>query len=166
VNSGNGTIEVKELASGNEQATASAQTRVAVSGGAGATDAEKPAGVSGGRRTAGIVCAVALLAAIAWGLHLRAANEAAVAHATQDAAILTVSVVHPVDGSKADELALPGNVEAFTDTPIYSRTNGYLKKWYFDIGAHVRKGDLLAEIDARGRPATGPVARRVGAHAG
>jgi RND family efflux transporter MFP subunit len=147
MNSGNGTIEVKELASGNEQATASAQTRVAVSGGAGATDAEKPAGVSGGRRTAGIVCAVALLAAIAWGLHLRAANEAAVAHATQDAAILTVSVVHPVDGSKADELALPGNVEAFTDTPIYSRTNGYLKKWYFDIGAHVRKGDLLAEIE-------------------
>ena len=38
-------------------------------------------------------------------------------------------------------------MEAFTDTPIYSRTNGYLKKWYFDIGAHVRKGDLLAEID-------------------
>ena len=50
-------------------------------------------------------------------------------------------------GSKAGDLALPGNVQAFTDTPIYSRTNGYLKKWYFDIGAHVRKGDLLAEIE-------------------
>ena len=46
----------------------------------------------------------------------------------------------PTQGSKAGDLALPGNVEAFTDTPIYSRTNGYLKKWYFDIGAHVRKG--------------------------
>jgi RND family efflux transporter MFP subunit len=74
-------------------------------------------------------------------------NEAAVAHATQDAAILSVNVVHPVEGSKADDLALPGSVQAFTDTPIYSRTDGYLKKWYFDIGAHVRKGDLLAEIE-------------------
>jgi RND family efflux transporter MFP subunit len=55
--------------------------------------------------------------------------------------------VHPVEGSKADDLALPGSVQAFTDTPIYSRTNGYLKKWYFDIGAHVRKGELLAEIE-------------------
>ena len=42
---------------------------------------------------------------------------------------------------------LPGNVQAFIETPIYSRTNGYLKKWYFDIGAHVRKGQLLAEIE-------------------
>jgi RND family efflux transporter MFP subunit len=58
-----------------------------------------------------------------------------------------VSVVHPTAGSKADDLALPGSVQAFTDTPIYSRTNGYLKKWYFDIGAHVHKGDLLAEIE-------------------
>ena len=81
------------------------------------------------------------------GLHVRAASEAAVAHATEAAAILSVNVVHPVEGSKADDLALPGNVQAFTDTPIYSRTNGYLKKWYFDIGAHVRKGDLLAEIE-------------------
>jgi RND family efflux transporter MFP subunit len=78
---------------------------------------------------------------------VRAANDAAVAHATQDAAILSVNVVHPVEGSKADDLALPGSVQAFTDTPIYSRTNGYLKKWYFDIGARVRKGDLLAEIE-------------------
>ena len=94
-----------------------------------------------------IVCAVALVSAIAWGLHVRATKEAAVADATQAAAVLTVNVVHPVEGSKADDLALPGNVEAFTDTPIYSRTNGYLKKWYFDIGAHVHKGDLLAEIE-------------------
>ena len=100
-----------------------------------------------GRRTVGILCAVALFSAIAWGLHVRATNEEVVADATQSAAILSVNVVHPVEGSKADDLALPGNVEAFTDTPIYSRTNGYLKKWYFDIGAHVRKGDLLAEIE-------------------
>jgi len=100
-----------------------------------------------GRGTLGILCAVALVAVIAWGLHVRAANEATVTHATEAAAILSVNVVHPTEGSKADDLALPGNVEAFTDTPIYSRTNGYLKKWYFDIGEHIRKGDLLAEIE-------------------
>jgi RND family efflux transporter MFP subunit len=100
------------------------------------------------RRVAGVACAVvALVAAIGWGLHVRAASESSVAQATQAAAILSVNVVHPVEGSKADDLALPGSVQAFTDTPIYSRTNGYLKKWYFDIGAHVRKGDLLAEIE-------------------
>jgi RND family efflux transporter MFP subunit len=112
-----------------------------------ATDVDQPARASGGRGGVGILCAVALVAAIAWGLHVRAVNEAAVTHATQVAAILSVNVEHPVEGSKADDLALPGSVQAFTDTPIYSRTNGYLKKWYFDIGAHVRKGDLLAEIE-------------------
>jgi len=111
------------------------------------SEAATPDRVPVGRRLTGILCAVALVSAIAWGLHVRAANEAAVVHATQAAAILSVNVVHPVGGSKADDLVLPGNVEAFTDTPIYSRTNGYLKKWYFDIGAHVRKGDLLAEIE-------------------
>jgi RND family efflux transporter MFP subunit len=112
-----------------------------------AANVDTPAQVPRGRRTVGILCAVALVSAIGWGLHVRAANYAAVAHATQAAAFLSVNVVHPVEGSKADDLALPGNVQAFTDTPIYSRTNGYLKKWYFDIGAHVRKGDLLAEIE-------------------
>jgi len=42
---------------------------------------------------------------------------------------------------------LPGSAQAFTDTPIYARTSGYLKKWYFDIGARVKQGELLAEID-------------------
>jgi RND family efflux transporter MFP subunit len=101
----------------------------------------------GGLRTVGIVAAVALLVAIVYGLHLRSSNEKKLTIATDEAAIPSVSVVHPVAGSKADDLALPGNVEAFTDTPIYSRTNGYLRKWYFDIGAHVHKGDLLAEVE-------------------
>jgi RND family efflux transporter MFP subunit len=112
-----------------------------------AANVDAPAQVSGSRRALSTVFAVALASAIAWGLHVRAANEAAVANVTQAAAILSVNVVHPVEGSKADDLELPGSVQAFTDTPIYSRTNGYLKKWYFDIGAHVRKGDLLAEIE-------------------
>jgi RND family efflux transporter MFP subunit len=100
----------------------------------------------GGLRTA-IVVAVILLLAIVYGLHVRSTSEKRLTIATDEAAIPTVSVVHPVEGSEADDLAFPGNVEAFTDTPIYSRTDGYLKKWYFDIGAHVHKGDLLAEIE-------------------
>ena len=101
----------------------------------------------GGLRTAGVIVTLILFVAIGYGLHLRSASEKQLAITTQAAAILSVNVVHPMAGSKADDLALPGNVVAFTDTPIYSRTNGYLKRWYFDIGAHVRKGDLLAEIE-------------------
>ena len=102
---------------------------------------------SGGGHTLIVVIAVALLGAIAYGLHLRSASAKKLATATDDAAILTVEVVHPTTGTQAGDLALPGNVEAFTDTPIYSRTNGYLKKWYFDIGSRVHKGDLLAEVE-------------------
>ena len=108
-----------------------------------ASSTENPGGI----RTIGIFVTVALLVAIVYGLHLRSASEKGLSVATEEAAIPSVNVVHPVPGSKADDLALPGSVQAFTDTPIYSRTNGYLKKWYFDIGSRVRKGDLLAEIE-------------------
>jgi len=101
----------------------------------------------GGGKGVVIFIALALLGAIAYGLHVRSASSKRLASATDDAAILSVNVVHPTAGSQAGDLALPGNVAAFTDTPIYSRTNGYLKKWYFDIGSHVRKGELLAEVD-------------------
>jgi RND family efflux transporter MFP subunit len=102
----------------------------------------------GGVRTLGILLAGALVAAIAWGLHTRSANEKQLVRATAEAAALPVNVVRPTVGSTSQELVLPGNVQAFIETPIYSRTNGYLKKWYFDIGARVRKGQLLAEIEA------------------
>jgi RND family efflux transporter MFP subunit len=100
-----------------------------------------------GVRTMIAIVAVALLVAIAYRLHVRSASSKRLATATEAAAILSVHIVHPTAGSQAGDLALPGNTEAFTDTPIYSRTNGYLKKWYFDIGAHVRKGDLLAVVE-------------------
>ena len=147
MSSSNRTVNVEETASAKNQAAAADQHAIAPSEGGEAKNTATPAHASRGRKIAGILVAVALISAIAWGLHVRAATEASVARATQTAAILTVNVMHPVEGSKADDLALPGNVQAFTDTPIYSRTNGYLKKWYFDIGAHVRKGDLLAEIE-------------------
>jgi RND family efflux transporter MFP subunit len=140
------TVEMEDV-NGKQEQGGGVASSVAPPHSVAAANVDSPAQVPGGRRTVGILCAVALVSAIAWGLHVRAANEAAVAHATQAAAVLSVNVVHPVEGSKADDLALPGSVQAFTDTPIYSRTNGYLKKWYFDIGSHVRKGDLLAEIE-------------------
>jgi RND family efflux transporter MFP subunit len=146
MSTGNGTVEM-EVVNGKQEQAATVASSVAPPRAVAAANVDTPAQVPGGRRAVGILCAVALLSAIVWGLHVRAVNEAAVAHATQAAAILSVNVVHPVAGSKADDLALPGSVQAFTDTPIYSRTNGYLEKWYFDIGEHVRKGDLLAEIE-------------------
>ncbi|HSY36576.1 MAG TPA: efflux RND transporter periplasmic adaptor subunit [Acidobacteriaceae bacterium] len=112
-----------------------------------ASHAKPPTENPGGLRTVAIVVAVALLVAIVYGLHVRSASERRLTIATDEASIPTVSVIHPGQGIKAGDLALPGNVEAFTDTPIYSRTNGYLKNWYFDIGAHVHKGDLLAVIE-------------------
>jgi RND family efflux transporter MFP subunit len=101
----------------------------------------------GSGRTIGILFAMVLLLGIFYGLHVRSTHEKELARATDESAIPTVNVVHPQSGSEAQDLVLPGNVQAFTETPIYSRTNGYLKKWYFDIGSHVRKGQLLAEIE-------------------
>ena len=101
----------------------------------------------GSGRTIGILFAVALLIAIGYGLHRRSADETKLVHVTNEAAILSVDVVRPAVGSSSQDLTLPGNVQAFTETPIYSRTDGYLRKWYFDIGSRVRKGQLLAEIE-------------------
>ncbi len=56
-------------------------------------------------------------------------------------------MIHPKRGAAAEEVVLPGNAQAYVATPIYARTNGYLKNWYFDIGAHVKAGQLLAEIE-------------------
>jgi RND family efflux transporter MFP subunit len=67
---------------------------------------------------------------------------------TLDRAIQSVAVLHPKVGSLAEELVLPGNMEAFVATPLFARTSGYLKAWYFDIGSHVKAGQLLAEIEA------------------
>jgi RND family efflux transporter MFP subunit len=102
---------------------------------------------TGNGRALGILLVVVLLAAIGYGLYLRSASEKRLSRATESAAVPSVSVLHPTAGSESDDLALPGNVQAFTEAPIYSRTNGYLKKWYFDIGSRVRRGQLLAEIE-------------------
>ncbi len=67
---------------------------------------------------------------------------------TLDRAVQSVAVLHPKPQPLSEELVLPGNMEAFVATPLFARTSGYLKAWYFDIGAHVKAGQLLAEIEA------------------
>src|SRR5258708_1709785 len=65
---------------------------------------------------------------------------------TADMAVPTVSVVSPQRSAPSQEIVLPGNVQPYVTAPIFSRSNGYLQAWYFDIGAHVKKGQLLAVI--------------------
>ena len=105
----------------------------------------------GARRRTTILFAAAALAVVALliysGIRSRAVAESRLAQRTQEAAIPTVAVVFPKEGAPTQEIVLPGNTQAFSDSPIYARTSGYLKRWYFDIGAHVQKGQLLAEIE-------------------
>src|ERR1700724_3014810 len=101
------------------------------------------------RRTAIVIAAaLAVLALLIYsGIHSRAVAESRLTQRTQEAAIPTVAVVFPKEGAPTQEIVLPGNTQAFSDAPIYARTSGYLKRWYFDIGTHLQKGQLLAEIE-------------------
>ena len=81
------------------------------------------------------------------GIRSRLEAQTRLKETTQKSAALTVRVVYPKKQAPAQEITLPGTVQAYTETPIYARTNGYLKKWYFDLGAHVKEGDLLAKIE-------------------
>jgi RND family efflux transporter MFP subunit len=95
-----------------------------------------------------LLTASVVLGFVIWsGIAARAAAGVQLARVTDQAAIPVVSVTHPQSAAPLEEIVLPGNTQAFTDSPIYARTNGYLNKWYFDIGARVHKGDLLAEIE-------------------
>ncbi|HXR74411.1 MAG TPA: efflux RND transporter periplasmic adaptor subunit [Bryobacteraceae bacterium] len=81
------------------------------------------------------------------GIRARTAAAKTLARDTRAMAIPTVNVISPKIGAPAEEITLPGNTQAFTDTPIYARTNGYIKRWYADIGARVKAGQLLATIE-------------------
>jgi RND family efflux transporter MFP subunit len=101
-----------------------------------------------GWKLAALTATIVLLGgAIFAGLAGRLGAERKLARMTLEAAVPSVTVIHPLAGAPDQEIALPGYTQAFTDTPVYARTSGYLKAWHFDIGAHVRKGDFLAEID-------------------
>jgi RND family efflux transporter MFP subunit len=95
----------------------------------------------------GLVVAGAIGYVIFAGIHQRTVAETKLANETQAAAIPSVTVVHPKPNMTTTEISLPGNTQAFIDTPIYARASGYLKSWSFDIGARVKQGQLLAEIE-------------------
>jgi RND family efflux transporter MFP subunit len=94
-----------------------------------------------------IVAVLAVAAIAASGIRERKAASASLAQATQAGTAAQVSVVYPRLNGKNEELVLPANIQAFVEAPIYARTHGYLKRWYFDIGTHVQQGQLMAEID-------------------
>ncbi len=78
---------------------------------------------------------------------LRIHDSRVLADETEQNAVPTVAVVHPTAEKPDEELVLPGTLQAYVESPIYARTNGYLLRWYKDIGSHIKKGELLADID-------------------
>lgn len=93
-----------------------------------------------------VACAAVLIATI--GIASRLIARQAIAKTTDDAAIPTVTVIRLSSAGAARPLVLPGDIEAFYSAPVYARVTGYLKRWYTDIGTPVKKGQVLAEIDA------------------
>src|ERR1700731_3640398 len=101
------------------------------------------------RRWLGLAIAlIAVAALLVSGILSRVRARTTLKAETAQVALTAVSVVSPKQTTPAQEIVLPGNVQPFISSPIYARTNGYLRKWYTDIGAHVKQGQLLAVIDA------------------
>ena len=96
---------------------------------------------------AALVAVLGLSAAGVLSIKARAKEQIALSAETARLAVTTVSVAYPRPAPRSNELELPGSVQAYTESPIYARTNGYLLHWYKDIGATVQKGDLLADLD-------------------
>ncbi len=98
------------------------------------------------RRYLWAAAALVLLLAV-WGILSRLSARSALEHEAREAAVPTVVTTKPRRGPAVDILVLPGSVQAYYEAPIYARTSGYLKAWYTDIGAPVKKGQLLGEIE-------------------
>ena len=98
------------------------------------------------RIVGGLVLLVAAIAACG-GIVARLQHDAALKQRVSEDAVPSVTLIEPGHGDARQELVLPSNLEAFYDAPIYARVSGYLKKWYVDIGAHVKAGEVLAEIE-------------------
>ncbi|HZC66076.1 MAG TPA: efflux RND transporter periplasmic adaptor subunit, partial [Candidatus Dormibacteraeota bacterium] len=102
-----------------------------------------------GGRLFTILFVVVIVLVVLGGITLfqRRAQYQALAKETETLAIPTVAVIHAATESAEEDLVLPGTMQAYVESPIYARTNGYLKKWYHDIGSRVHKDDLLVDID-------------------
>ena len=108
---------------------------------------DSPSGVPRGAK---LIVAAVLLFLVGGGaitLLMRMREERVLAEETEIQAIPTIAVVQPTAEKPEEQLVLPGTLQAYEESPIYARTNGYVVRWYKDIGSHVKKGELLATID-------------------
>jgi membrane fusion protein, multidrug efflux system len=113
-----------------------------------ATTPSLPVHIAPGRlRWAGFIALLLVLGLAVSGIAMRLHANTSLKIKTEAAAVTTVSLIDPGHVQAHEELVLPGNVQAYFDAPIYARVPGYLKKWYVDIGAPVKAGQLLAEIE-------------------
>lgn len=103
----------------------------------------------GGRRLLGwfVVLFLVFLIIGLYNIFQRRNEHKVLAQQTERLSVVHVAVIHALPVQSDSQLILPGNVQSFVESPIYARTNGYLKKWYKDIGSHVKEGELLADID-------------------
>ncbi|HWX89986.1 MAG TPA: efflux RND transporter periplasmic adaptor subunit [Rhizomicrobium sp.] len=98
-------------------------------------------------KRAGIVAACIGAAILLLGAYVRFSEASSLKSWTREAQVPTVALISPAGGGKAQALALPGTLQAYYDAKIYAQVPGYVRAWYKDIGAHVKKGDVLAVID-------------------
>jgi RND family efflux transporter MFP subunit len=97
--------------------------------------------------TVAVVAAAFFVAALVGGVAHYRAVRAELAAVARDQARTPVSAIHPQPSSSELSLRFPGNIQAYIETPVYARTNGYIKRWFVDIGARVERGQLLAQIE-------------------
>ena len=109
---------------------------------------EEPSPRSGKRLLWFFLVPILLATAAFFGAQARMKTSQQLQVTTKSLEVQTVSVVHPQRGQSGSDLSLPGMIQAFSQSPIYARVDGYVRTWYVDIGTHVTKGQLLAEIDA------------------
>jgi RND family efflux transporter MFP subunit len=113
-----------------------------------------PGEVRGRRRTmrvlavTGVTMFILLVIVILLGIRARERAESKLRQNTNEAAVEEVVIIHPKDNSPIDDVVLPGETQPYINSPVYARASGYLVKWYYDIGSRVKKGDLLAVVDA------------------
>lgn len=104
-------------------------------------------GTRRGLRIGALVGAIVAIVIVAEGVWSRASDDTRLRNWTEAQAIPTVAVAPPTNDAANGELKLPGRLEAYASAPIYARTAGYVKSWKADIGAHVKAGDVLADIE-------------------
>jgi len=103
---------------------------------------------SGNRLLWFLVIPVLLAGSAFFGMKTRQEENQQLANTTKELDVQPVHVIHAERGKSSSDLTLPGMIQAFSQSPVYARVDGYVRTWYVDIGAHVTKGQLLAEIDA------------------